>query len=192
MLLAKRTGRTYGIESDRDLLAAARRRANAAHQPNIRIVEGDAHALPLRDGAVDIVLNGHIEAHDDALPAIQESLRVLRPGGRLVVIGYYGRDDVSCLFDPEVVARAREATQRRTGWWLRNGFKIKVVHTRLDLRDADAARQILPRVYGDRGSAYLETDHPPMPELKLALYHLAKPAASPSAPTPSTRNSRRR
>ncbi|MDQ6681656.1 MAG: methyltransferase domain-containing protein [Chloroflexota bacterium] len=179
MLLARRTGRTYGIESDPSLLAAARQRASASHQPNIRIVEGDAHNLPLRDEAVDIVLNGRIDPHDGALPAIAESLRVLRPGGRLVVIGYYGRDDVSSLFEPEIVAHARAATQRRTGWWLRNGFKIKVVHTRLDLRDPAAAREILPRVYGERGRAYLETDHPPMPELKLALYHLAKPAVSP-------------
>lgn len=56
MLLAKRTGRTYGIESDPDLLDVARKRASASHQPNLRIVEGGLEQLPLRDGAVDIVL----------------------------------------------------------------------------------------------------------------------------------------
>src|SRR5437899_11658586 len=59
-LLARRTARTYGIESDPALLAVARERAGAAHQPNIRIVEGEATALPLRDGAVDVVLSGEI------------------------------------------------------------------------------------------------------------------------------------
>ena len=58
MLLARRTGRTYGIESEPALLDVARQRADAAHQPNIRIVEGGGDALPLRDGAVDIVLSG--------------------------------------------------------------------------------------------------------------------------------------
>jgi SAM-dependent methyltransferase len=174
MLLARRTARTYGIESDPALLGEARSRATASHQPNIRMVEGDSTALPLRDAAVDIVLHGLIDAEEGSLPAIAEALRVLRPGGRLVVIGYYGRDDVAPLLEPEVVAHARQATQRRIGWWLRHGFKIKVVHARLDLRDEDAAHAILPRLYGDRARAFLMSAHPPMPELKLGLYHLAK------------------
>jgi SAM-dependent methyltransferase len=174
MLLARRTARTYGIESDPALLGEARQRASAAHQPNIRMIEGEPTALPLRDGAVDIVLHGLIEAEDAWLPAIGEALRVIRPGGRLIVIGYYGRDDVAPLLEPEVVAEARHATQRRTGWWLRHGFKIKVVHARLDLRDAETAHAVLPRLYGDRARAFLMTAHPAMPELKLGLYHLAK------------------
>jgi SAM-dependent methyltransferase len=177
MLLARRTARTYGIESEPALLEEARQRASAAHQPNIRMVEGEATALPLRDGAVDVVLHGLIEAEDAWLPAIGEALRVIRPGGRLVVLGYYGRDDVAPLLEPEVVAQARQATQRRTGWWLRHGFKIKVVHAKLDLRDAEVAHAVLPRLYGDRARAFLMTAHPPMPELKLGLYHLAKEPA---------------
>jgi SAM-dependent methyltransferase len=177
MLLARRTARTYGIESDPALLEEARQRASAAHQPNIRMVEGEPTALPLRDGAVDIVLHGLIEADDAWLPAIGEALRVIRPGGRLVVIGYYGRDDVGALLEPEVVAAARHATQRRSGWWLRHGFQIKVVHARLDLRDVDVAHAILPRLYGDRARAFLMSAHPPQPELKLGLYHLAKAPA---------------
>jgi SAM-dependent methyltransferase len=176
MLLARRTARTYGIESEPALLDEARQRASAAHQPNIRMVEGEPTSLPLRDGAVDVVLHGLIEAEDAWLPAIGEALRVIRPGGRLVVLGYYGRDDVAPLLEPEVVAQARQATQRRTGWWLRHGFKIKVVHARLDLRNLDDAHAILPRLYGDRARAFLMSAHPPMPELKLGLYHLAKDA----------------
>ncbi|HEY8177570.1 MAG TPA: class I SAM-dependent methyltransferase [Candidatus Limnocylindria bacterium] len=177
MLLARRTARTYGIESDPALLEEARQRASASHQPNIRMVEGEPTALPLRDDAVDVVLHGLIEADDAWLPAIAEALRVIKPGGRLVVIGYYGRDDVGPLLEPEVVAAARQATQRRSGWWLRHGFQIKVVHAHLDLRDVDLAHAILPRLYGDRARAFLMSAHPPMPELKLGLYHLAKAPA---------------
>src|ERR687891_886351 len=144
MLLARRTGRTYGVESEPELLAEARRRAAEAHQPNLRIVEGEPTALPLRDGAVDVVLTSGIEPDDSSLPAVAEAMRVLRRGGRLVVISYYGRDDLASLLEPEVVAHAREATQRRTGWWLRNGFKIKVVHARIDLGDAATAQELLP------------------------------------------------
>jgi SAM-dependent methyltransferase len=175
MLLARRTGRTYGIESDPALLAAARLRAGAAHQPNIRIVAGDPEHLPLRDGAVDVVLSGTIEPDDASLPAIAEALRVLRPGGRLVVIGYYGRDDVASLLEPEVVAHALVATQRRSGWWQRHGFKIKVVHSRIDLHDPATAVELLPRLYGDRGRAFVMGPHRPSLVLKLGLYHRARP-----------------
>ena len=135
-------------------------RASAAHQPNVRMIEGEPTALPLRDGAVDVVLHGLIEADDGSLPAVAEALRVLRPGGRLVVIGYYGRDDVAPLLEPEVVAHARTATQRRSGWWLRHGFKIKVVHARLDLRD-DEARPRHPPPPVRRSGAGVSDVRPP-------------------------------
>ncbi|HVM24909.1 MAG TPA: methyltransferase domain-containing protein [Candidatus Limnocylindrales bacterium] len=176
MLLARRTGRTYGVESDPELLAEARRRVAASHQPNLRIVEGEPAALPLRDGAVDVVLTSRIEPDDASLPAVAEAMRVLRPGGRLVVIGYYGRDDVSALLEPEVVRHALEATQRRTGWWLRNGFKIKVVHASIDLRDVATAHELLPRLYGDRGRAYLMGPHRASLSLNLGLYHRQRDA----------------
>jgi SAM-dependent methyltransferase len=175
MLLARRTGRTYGVESDPTLLAEARRLAAEAHQPNVRFVEGDATSLPLRDGAVDFVLSADITPDDGSIPAISEAMRVLRPGGRLVVIGYYGRDDVAPLLDPETLARAIEATHRRTGWWLKNGFKIKVVHSRVDLHDTALAHELLPRLYGDRGRAYLMGPHRPSLRLNLGLYHRAAP-----------------
>jgi SAM-dependent methyltransferase len=175
MLLARRTGRTYGVESAPALLAEARRLVAESHQPNIRIVEGDAVSLPLRDAAVDFVLSADISPEDASLPAIAEAMRVLRPGGRLIAIGYYGRDDVAALLDPETVARAMEATHRRTGWWLRNGFKIKVVHSRVDLSDTDLAHELLPRLYGDRGRAYLMAPHGPSLRLNLGLYHRAAP-----------------
>lgn len=176
MLLARRTGRTYGIEWDPVLIAEARRRASASHQPNLRIVEGEPTALPLRDGVVDVVLTSGIEPDDASLPAVEEAMRVLRPGGRLIVIGYYGRDDVAGLLEPEVVSHARDATRRRTGWWVRHGFKIKVVHSRIDLGDAATAHELLPRLYGDRGRTFLMRPHRSSLRLNLGLYHREREA----------------
>jgi hypothetical protein len=73
-----------------------------------------------------------------------------------------------------VVAHAFDATQRRTGWWLRHGFKIKVVHSRLDISDPALAMELLPRLYGDRGRAFLMAPHPAFLTLKLGLFHLVK------------------
>jgi hypothetical protein len=72
-----------------------------------------------------------------------------------------------------VFSNDRNATQRRTGWWLRNGFKIKVVHARLDLGDAATAVELLPRLYGDRGRAFLMGPHRSSLRLNLGLYHRA-------------------
>jgi signal transduction histidine kinase len=92
--------------------------------------------------------------------------------GRLTV--HPERHDLAVLVEPEVADHAREATQRRTGWWLRNGFKIKVVHTRLDLSDAEAAHQLLPKLYGDRGRAFLMGPHPASLRVRIGLFHRPK------------------
>lgn len=177
MMLARHTGRTYGIESDPQLRAVAVRRARATHQPNLRIVEGSPEKLPLRDASVDVVLDGSLEPDDGSLARIDEAFRVLRPGGYLIAIGNYGRDEAGRLLEPEVLQRAVEASHYKRGWWVRHGFKVKVIHTRIDLRDEEAAHELLPRLYGERGVAFLMGPHRPSLELQLALYHRQKPAA---------------
>ncbi|MGH2782097.1 MAG: hypothetical protein ACRDLA_11955, partial [Thermoleophilaceae bacterium] len=82
--------------------------------------------------------------------------------------------DLASLLEPEVVAHALAATQRRSGWWLRHGFKIKVVHSRIDLADERTAHELLPRLYGDRARAFLMSPHPPSLTLRLGLYHMAR------------------
>ena len=176
ILLARHTGRTYGIEADRALRDEAARRARAAHQPNLRIIEGSPDRLPLRDAAVDVVLSAQIEPDDGSLPRVAEALRVLRPGGHLIGISNYGRDEASRLLEPELVERFVAASHQRTGWWARNGFRIKVIHTRIDLSDEATAHQLLPRLYGDRAFAFLMGPHRPSLELKLALYHRQRAA----------------
>ena len=174
MLLARRTGRTYGIEHDPVLREEARARARATHQPNLRIVEGEPERLPLRDAVVDVVLSGSLEPDDASLPRVEEALRVLRPGGHLIAIANYGRDEASRLLEPEVVERLIAASHYKRGWWVQHGFKIKVIHTRIDLADEEAAHELLPRLYGDRARAFLMGPHRPSLELQLALYHRKK------------------
>lgn len=62
--------------------------AQAARQPGVSAVVGDARTLPARDASADAVLLlgplYHLPAPADRMAALAEALRVLRPGGVLV------------------------------------------------------------------------------------------------------------
>lgn len=75
-------GRVVGLDSSAGMLAQARR-AGAADG----FVLGRAEALPFADASFDFVGIGHALRHvDDLGAAFAECRRVLRPGGRLLVL----------------------------------------------------------------------------------------------------------
>ena len=72
-----------GIDRDPEMLAAARRKAPAA-----RLVEGDLVGLPFGDGEFDLALAVTVFCFlsgDERRRAARELVRVVRPGGRVVV-----------------------------------------------------------------------------------------------------------
>jgi SAM-dependent methyltransferase len=78
-VLAGRGHAVVGVEGSPALAAAAREAA-----PGIEVLDGDAAALPLPDGAVDlIVCSMALLNFDDMDAAVHEAARVLEPGGRL-------------------------------------------------------------------------------------------------------------
>jgi len=93
-ILAKRQvgaqGAVHGIDAAPEMIARAREKARRAGV-DIRFAEGAVQALPLPDSEVDVVLSTlmlhHVPA--TALPQVaREIKRVLRPGGRLLVIDF--------------------------------------------------------------------------------------------------------
>jgi ubiquinone/menaquinone biosynthesis C-methylase UbiE len=94
--LAARGCRVTGIDFAPAMLAEARRKA-AERGASIRFEEGDAEQLTYAAGSFDLVMSRHLLwtlPHPDG--AIDEWIRVLRPGGRLVV--------VDGQFDPGVLS----------------------------------------------------------------------------------------
>ncbi len=73
-----------GLDLTPELLAVAKESAAVADLDDIVWAEGDVENLPFPDGAFDTVLSqfGHIFAPRPEV-AVQEMLRVLRPGGRI-------------------------------------------------------------------------------------------------------------
>ncbi len=98
--LASRGHRVTGIDFAPAMLAEARRKA-AERGVSIRFEEGDAEQLPFASGSFDLVVSRHVLwtlPHPEA--AIDEWIRVLRPGGRLAVI--------DGQFDPGFLVHQRE------------------------------------------------------------------------------------
>jgi len=84
--LAARGHRVTGVDFAPAMVAEARRKA-AARGVAIRLEAADAEQLPFAPGSFDLVISRHVLwtlPHPEA--AIDEWIRVLRPGGRLVVV----------------------------------------------------------------------------------------------------------
>jgi arsenite methyltransferase len=78
------TGKVIGVDMVEEMLAKARRNAEAAGLSNADFQIGQADALPAREGSIDIVItNGVFNLCADKPKVVAELFRVLRPGGRL-------------------------------------------------------------------------------------------------------------
>lgn len=109
-LLAPRVAKVIAVDLSPEMLEAARRRIGTAAAPggNVELRQGELEALPIATGACDAALLllalTHIEAPEIA---VAEMARVLKPGGRAVVVDLLRHD--------------REEFRRRMGQ-RRNGF----------------------------------------------------------------------
>jgi len=79
-------GHVYALDMTASMREKLRAAADAAGASNVESIEGDAEAIPLPDGSVDLVTtNGVLNLVPDKARAIAEIFRVLRPGGRLQI-----------------------------------------------------------------------------------------------------------
>ena len=81
----QRGARVMGIDPDRRMLDGARARADA-RGASVTLVEGRGERLPFADESFDVVLAVTVLCFvPEAVAAVREMARVLRPGGRLVI-----------------------------------------------------------------------------------------------------------
>ena len=87
LLAARRvgpTGKVIGVDFGAEMLAKARRNAEALAVATTEFRQGEADALPADDASVDVVIsNGVFNLCLDKPKVLTEVFRVLRPGGRL-------------------------------------------------------------------------------------------------------------
>jgi SAM-dependent methyltransferase len=128
---------------------------------------GDARIdAPDRSADVLVSLWGPYHGTSDAEGT--EAARVLRPGGRLLVLLDYGRDDVSRLRGdrPEY-----GELSRRDGPLLRGGFKVRVVHCFWTFASLGDARSFLEAAFGAIGREVAGAMQRPRLSYNIAVYH---------------------
>lgn len=84
-----------GIDRSADVLERAKALAARRNVKNVTWKKGEMARLPLRDSSVDVALLSQSLHHaDEASHAIGDAVRVLRPGGRLLILDLREHDEV--------------------------------------------------------------------------------------------------
>lgn len=88
-LVGRDVGAAIGIDASREMLQVARANLNRAELGNCQVRQADMYQLPFPPGSFDAVTL-HMVLHFAEEPArvLAEAARVLRPGGRMVVVDF--------------------------------------------------------------------------------------------------------
>jgi len=79
-------GRVIGVDMTPEMVERARENARRAGIANVEFRLGEIERLPVADGSVDVIIsNCAINLSPDKAAVFAEAIRVLKPGGRMVV-----------------------------------------------------------------------------------------------------------
>jgi SAM-dependent methyltransferase len=141
----------------------------------VTISAGTPVSSGLADDSVDVVVSFWSAFRGGSLEEVAEAERILRPGGRLLVVHEYARDDLARLWPAE---RSEElvAWSRRDGWFLGHDFKIRVIHAFWTFPDLATLREIGEALFGPEAAPLLADLRRPRLSWKLVVYHRTRVA----------------
>jgi SAM-dependent methyltransferase len=139
-----------------------------------RHLAGPGAGLDAPDASLDALVGCWSWLRGPEPAAIGEADRVLRPGGRLLVVHDYGRDDVAALRPAD--APEYGTWSRRDGPFLRGGFRIHVVHCFWTFGSIDEAQALLHDAFGETGDALAARLRRPRVAWNVAVYHRTRAA----------------
>ena len=128
---AAEAARVIGVEPDHVLLGTARHRVDGT--PGIKAVAGSAEHIPLPDSSADVVHARFAYFFPPGTDAgLTEVLRVLRPGGRLIVVDNdYRWGEFSGLLAASATRPPAQTAARTDQWWAERGATRHEVRSEL-------------------------------------------------------------
>jgi len=92
-VFSDRITRGSGIDNNSDMLKVARHNLAAADHHHINVRQGDLHATPLDAESADLMtLHQVLHYLDEPREAISEAVRILTPGGKLLIVDFEAHD----------------------------------------------------------------------------------------------------
>lgn len=167
--LGEIVGRDVVVLRTSGRLRAAQLRALHAH---VMASADDGQELPA--GCADVVVrywgeSGAVAAPDRA--AMTAAERLLRPGGRLLMVMDYGRDDVARLRPEGETPEIYRALRARDAQYAAQGFKLRVIHDWWQFDSLEEASGFLSDAFGDRGERVASEMRRPRLSHKVVIYH---------------------
>ncbi|HKF08162.1 MAG TPA: metalloregulator ArsR/SmtB family transcription factor [Xanthobacteraceae bacterium] len=123
-LLAPQIERGLGLDLSLDMLSLARARLDRAGLRHCSVRQGDIYDLALPKDSFDaVVIHQVLHFLEDGARAIEEAARVLRPGGRLLVVDF-APHDLEFLRDEHAHRRLGFSPESVTQWMKAAGLTV--------------------------------------------------------------------
>ena len=115
---------SIGIDQSRDMLAVARANLERDGLRHAQVRQGDIYALPFADSSSDFMtIHQVLHYLDDPARALAEAVRVMRPGGRLLIADF-APHDLEQLRTEHAHRRLGISAEHMSGWLQRAGARL--------------------------------------------------------------------
>jgi SAM-dependent methyltransferase len=170
---AQVSSHVYALEPDPKALPILRGRIKSAVASNITVVPAGAASIPLDDDCVDVAYATWAYFFGPGCePGLREVERVIRPGGDIVIVQNYGRDELSTFW-----ASFESECEMWPPWFEERGFTCQVVDTVWRFESSEDALAVLTFLWGQPAQAYVRETGKSEFGYKVAVYHRRVPGA---------------